>query len=537
MRPPFCKMAAPREKTAGRTPGRRPQDLDKRQMALNYSEKFKISSREEANIVLNLTQHLSDQLEQYFLKYKGLKANEPSIKQEMAVLGPLPSASRTVTAGRKVKAEHSGCAFTFTLRPAVTECGNQIARDLTDTRIYPMFTLVTQGPRHRWSLESCLCDSSPATTLRFTYDHGQVISLVVIVATRFPRARQHFHEIHPSINSMKSAQTKMQWHTEDSSSPVSTYQFNMPKQAENAKGLKRKPEESEFSSYDFHAPRNINSPTGHSVSTKKISLKRKSKKKQTLHTYLPLSVPGAVLCTPPVLAVSVGQPESRAVTSQLCFPAAVLTASTGGVQRSRAPGTDSESPYRKKSKNMEHYELPTMHSSSSNINVMVSPQQSSSEVSAPHSSSNADTYRKSSVPNEKVSNTFGGEMQNSISQKRSYDNTSNIKPVQETKSLNDADRAKPFDLGAEENTAVPGPSCSTSNCSLEPSSETPSSSSSSKPQGKTSNTLSPDILQLLKGQDASTVTNILRTLSPFYPALQDKDYKNTVPKAQLCSTS
>ncbi|CAJ0933473.1 unnamed protein product, partial [Ranitomeya imitator] len=47
---------------------------------------------------------------------------------------------------------------------------------------YPMFTLVTRGPRHRWSLESCLCDSSPATTLRFTYDHGQVISLVVIVA-------------------------------------------------------------------------------------------------------------------------------------------------------------------------------------------------------------------------------------------------------------------------------------------------------------------------------------------------------------------
>ncbi|CAJ0943372.1 unnamed protein product, partial [Ranitomeya imitator] len=101
----------------------------------------------------------------------------------VVIVGPLPSASRTVTAGRKVKAEHSGCAFTFTLRPAVTECGNQTARDLTDTRIYPMFTLVTQGPRHRWSLESCLCDSSPATTLRFTYDHGQVISLVVIVAT------------------------------------------------------------------------------------------------------------------------------------------------------------------------------------------------------------------------------------------------------------------------------------------------------------------------------------------------------------------
>ncbi|CAJ0949309.1 unnamed protein product [Ranitomeya imitator] len=49
--------------------------------------------------------------------------------------GPLQSASSTVTAGRKVKAEHSGCAFTFTLRPAVTECGKQTARDLTDTRM------------------------------------------------------------------------------------------------------------------------------------------------------------------------------------------------------------------------------------------------------------------------------------------------------------------------------------------------------------------------------------------------------------------
>ncbi|CAJ0915868.1 unnamed protein product [Ranitomeya imitator] len=49
--------------------------------------------------------------------------------------GPLPSAFRTVTAGRKVKAEHSGCAFTFTLRSPVSECGKQTARDLTDTRI------------------------------------------------------------------------------------------------------------------------------------------------------------------------------------------------------------------------------------------------------------------------------------------------------------------------------------------------------------------------------------------------------------------
>ncbi|XP_077348098.1 uncharacterized protein LOC143996726 isoform X3 [Lithobates pipiens] len=48
--------------------------------------------------------------------------------------------------------------------------------------------------------------------------------------------------------------------------------------------------------------------------------------------------------------------------------------------------------------------------------------------------------------------------------------------------------------------------------------ETPSSSQG---QRKTSKTLSPDILQLLKGKDANTVTNILKTLSPFYPALQD----------------
>ncbi|CAJ0962148.1 unnamed protein product [Ranitomeya imitator] len=110
---------------------------------------------------------------------------DPDVIARGILPGPLPSASRTVTAGRKVKAEHSGCAFTFTLRPAVTMREAETARDLTDTRIYPMFTLVTQGPRHRWSLESCLCDSSPATTLRFTYDHGQVISLVVIIGSKY----------------------------------------------------------------------------------------------------------------------------------------------------------------------------------------------------------------------------------------------------------------------------------------------------------------------------------------------------------------
>lgn len=53
------------------------------------------------------------------------------------------------------------------------------------------------------------------------------------------------------------------------------------------------------------------------------------------------------------------------------------------------------------------------------------------------------------------------------------------------------------------------------------SSSSQESPSSSQAQRKTPKTLSPDILQLLKGKDANTVTNILKTLSPFYPALQD----------------
>ncbi|CAJ0938092.1 unnamed protein product [Ranitomeya imitator] len=54
-----------------------------------------------------------------------------------------------------------------------------------------MFTLVTRGPRHRWSLESCLCDSSPATTQRLTNDHGQVVSLVVIVGKSYSIFKKH----------------------------------------------------------------------------------------------------------------------------------------------------------------------------------------------------------------------------------------------------------------------------------------------------------------------------------------------------------
>ncbi|CAJ0966546.1 unnamed protein product, partial [Ranitomeya imitator] len=46
----------------------------------------------------------------------------------------------------------------------------------------PMFTLVTWGPRHRWSLESCLCDSSPATTQRLNSDAAAIGIVVDITA-------------------------------------------------------------------------------------------------------------------------------------------------------------------------------------------------------------------------------------------------------------------------------------------------------------------------------------------------------------------
>ncbi|CAJ0926660.1 unnamed protein product [Ranitomeya imitator] len=45
----------------------------------------------------------------------------------------------------------------------------------------PMFTLVTRGLRHRWSLESCLCDSSPATSQRLNSD-AAAIGIVVYIA-------------------------------------------------------------------------------------------------------------------------------------------------------------------------------------------------------------------------------------------------------------------------------------------------------------------------------------------------------------------
>ncbi|CAJ0955984.1 unnamed protein product [Ranitomeya imitator] len=85
-----------------------------------------------------------------------------------------PTAGGHHCAGSNNSNNHSpGCAATG---------GTSNLRDLAAASHNAI--LLAKGPRHRWSLESCLCDSSPATTLRFTYDHGQVISLVVIVVFR-----------------------------------------------------------------------------------------------------------------------------------------------------------------------------------------------------------------------------------------------------------------------------------------------------------------------------------------------------------------
>ncbi|XP_056376829.1 uncharacterized protein LOC130273673 isoform X2 [Hyla sarda] len=189
---------------------------------------------------------------------------------------------------------------------------------------------------------------------------------------------------------------------------------------------------------------------------------------------------------------------------------------------------DSEFQSRKKRQDKQLDHFPTMHSSSSlsYMNDLKSPQRSSAEVSSSHSSSIAATYTHISTSKVKpcVPETYGGglhmvkDTQNSFPQNSFNDNISQIEAVQEMDQLNDTDKAKTSDLRTEKNTAFPEPSASTSSNSYKPSPEKPSSSHT---QGKTSKTLSPDILQLLKGKDANTVTNILRTLSPFYPALQD----------------
>ncbi|CAN2391486.1 hypothetical protein PRIEUP_LOCUS1526, partial [Pristimantis euphronides] len=177
----------------------------------------------------------------------------------------------------------------------------------------------------------------------------------------------------------------------------------------------------------------------------------------------------------------------------------------------------------KKGRYKKHDDFETMRSSS--FSYMGSPQHSSAEVFSSQSSSNVATYTHH-FPKEQscVTDTFGEEIhivkdvpQNSLSQ-ISVNYLSKIEAVQEMEPLNNVGTANSSEVSASENTAIPGPSSSTSTCSSEPSSEQPSTSHA---QRKTSKTLSPDILHLLKGKDANTVTNILRTLSPFYPALQE----------------
>ncbi|XP_040289890.1 uncharacterized protein LOC121002504 [Bufo bufo] len=174
---------------------------------------------------------------------------------------------------------------------------------------------------------------------------------------------------------------------------------------------------------------------------------------------------------------------------------------------------------RTKRQHQEHDNCATMHSSLFYMNDIGLPQYRSAEVSSSYSSSIAATYTHFSVPE-----TSGGELQMvkdtppySVSE-NSLNDISKTETVQKTESPNYSDTAETSNVDADRNTAVPGLSSSTSDSSHEPSSEKPASSHS---QGKTSKTLSPDILQLLKGKDANTVTNILRTLSPFYPALQE----------------
>ncbi|XP_066435338.1 uncharacterized protein [Eleutherodactylus coqui] len=176
----------------------------------------------------------------------------------------------------------------------------------------------------------------------------------------------------------------------------------------------------------------------------------------------------------------------------------------------------------KKRPHKECDDPPTVRSSSSSyMNIMGSHQQSSSGGSS-RSSSIAATYTNVNNPKERsyVPEMFEREMRTvtdtpHISQNSLKDKTSKI---QEKDSLKGTCTGETSEVGAAENPANPGPSSSDGNCFSEARSERPSSSHT---QGNTSKTLSPDILHLLKGKDANTVTNILRTLSPFYPALQD----------------
>ncbi|XP_072008991.1 uncharacterized protein [Engystomops pustulosus] len=176
---------------------------------------------------------------------------------------------------------------------------------------------------------------------------------------------------------------------------------------------------------------------------------------------------------------------------------------------------------RKRTLNKEMDQSSSVQSSFPHTNDVGFHLHSLAEVSSSYSPSIPDTNTHINIPKEIlcVPETSGREkqmMRKDVPQAITQ-NISKIEDFQESKSINDSDTAE-TNKGDERNGAVPGPSSSNTNYSYEPASEKPSTN---YPQGRTSKTLSPDILQLLKGKDAHTVTNILRTLSPFYPALQE----------------
>ncbi|CAJ0968025.1 unnamed protein product, partial [Ranitomeya imitator] len=104
-------------------------------------------------------------------KHKNNNA-EINRRRSLAVCFP-----HSVTAGRKVKvkAQMSPLCSAFTLRPAVTECGKQTARDLTDTRIYSLEGLAEKNSpaAHESSFVTRKLSGAPYKG----DDHGSLTSL------------------------------------------------------------------------------------------------------------------------------------------------------------------------------------------------------------------------------------------------------------------------------------------------------------------------------------------------------------------------
>ncbi|CAJ0940442.1 unnamed protein product [Ranitomeya imitator] len=95
----------------------------------NLVDHYLESNSEQAMLILSMVQEPHDKRKknknkQYIVTFRCLC---------LAICFP-----HSLTAGRKVKAQHSALCSAFTLRPAVSECGKQTARDLTDTGMFPV---------------------------------------------------------------------------------------------------------------------------------------------------------------------------------------------------------------------------------------------------------------------------------------------------------------------------------------------------------------------------------------------------------------